>query len=74
MSKNKEEEKNELLEFLRILMNGYSKPDLAEKERSPSGVVRETKNVFKYITAVCDRLCELNGCDVPETRITRRPL
>lgn len=56
-----------LINWLRVLNDGYAKPDLTKSVTGTgTGTVRETKNFMPFIMAINSRLCELSGVDCPE--------
>lgn len=51
----------ELVEYLKVLSEGYVKPDLAKDSRTSNGLVRDTKKYFDHIDAVNNELCQRAG-------------
>jgi hypothetical protein len=64
----------ELIDYLRVLGQGYVKPDLAKENRVPDGVVRETKKYFPYIYALNVEMCRRAGITLPPDVINRREI
>lgn len=53
---------SDLIQWLKTLNDGYSKPDL----NGDSGTVRETKDFKPFIMLINSRLCELSGIECPD--------
>lgn len=69
-TENKNQTVEYLIEWLKILHDGYTKPDM--KSDSPNnlnttGVIRDTRENIRYIRAANDKLVELLGCDMSGT-------
>lgn len=64
----------ELINYLKVLGNGYVKPDLATSGKSSSGVVRDTKKYFPYIESLNEEMCKRAGIILPPDYINRREL
>lgn len=71
----KEPSFRDLVSYLKVLGDGYVKPDIARppQERVTSGVVRDTKKYFEFIDALNIEMCRRAGIILPEG-ITRRPI
>lgn len=61
----------ELVEYLKVLGEGYVKPDLAKENRVPNGTVRETKKYFAFIDAVNIEMCKRAGITIHPESISR---
>lgn len=55
----------ELIDYLKVLGEGYVKPDLSKENKAPYGIVRETKKYFVYIDAVNEEMCKRAGITLP---------
>lgn len=64
----------ELVDYLRVLGQGYVKPDLAKENRTSEGVVRETKKYFTFIDAVNIEMCRRAGITIAPESISRREI
>jgi hypothetical protein len=64
----------ELVEYLKVLGEGYVKPDLAKENRVPYGTVRETKKYFTFIDAINIEMCRRAGITIAPETINRREL
>jgi len=66
----KKEEVAYLIDWLKILHNGYTKPDMKSDDPNnlnSTGVVRDTRENIKYIRAANERLVKLLGCSMKDT-------
>lgn len=67
---DKHKEISFLIEWLEILHNGYTKPDMKSDDPNNlnnTGVVRDTRENIRYIRAANEKLVELLGCDMSTT-------
>lgn len=64
----------ELTDYLRVLGQGYVKPDLAKENRTTEGIVRETKKYFPFIDALNVEMCKRAGIVLPPDVINRREI
>lgn len=64
----------ELVEYLKVLGEGYVKPDLAKENRVPNGTVRETKKYFTFIDAINVEMCKRAGITIDLQTINRREI
>ena len=54
-----------LVNWLRVLNDGYAKPDLSDSPNG-TGTVRETKDFKPFIMLINSKLCQLSGIDCPD--------